>query len=345
MEGSALLVGGGRFVGRRLLAVLLSDGYRLDVLNRGWSLPPEELPPAVRHLAADRTDPAAVRRALGGREYDVVFDTSGYRPQEVRSVLDAVDAGRYVYISTCMVYSALSPVAAEPDVPEVGPLDENDDTVAPRDDSDGDMVAAYPEYKRGCELALLGQERIPATVLRPCGIYGAGDYCYRHDYFFDRVVRGRPVLVPDSHAARTVHLTSVDGLVEVCRLAAAAPSRRHLVLNVVDASALTCTALAELCAQVVGVPPEVVTYPAALATRLGAALPERARFPFGPEPGFTLSGTRAARELGWPGTAVKERTATLLTDFIARYRAGRVADPDFSLDDAILAGLPHGWMR
>ena len=345
MEGSALLVGGGRFVGRRLLAVLLSHGYRLDVLNRGRSLPPEELPPTVRHLAVDRTDRAAVRRTLGGRGYDVVFDTSGYRSQEVRSILNAVDAGRYVYISTCVVYSALSPVPAEPDVPEVGPLDENDDTVAPRDDSDGDLVAGYPGYKRGCELALLDQERVPATVLRPCGIYGAGDYRYRHDYFFDRVVRGRPVLVPDSHAARTVHLTSIDGLVEVCRLAAAAPSRRHLVLNVVDASALTCTGLAELCAQVAGVPPEVITYPAALATRLGAALPERARFPFGPEPGFTLSGARAARELGWPGTAVKERTATLLDDFMTRYRAGRVADPDFSLDDAVLAGLPRGWMR
>jgi nucleoside-diphosphate-sugar epimerase len=342
MTGVALLAGGGRFVGRRLLSCLLACGYRVDVLNRGVTMPARDLPPGARHLAANRSDPVAVRGAIGGRSYDVAFDTSGYRPGEVRSVLGALDAGRYVYISTCMVYTALAPVAPEPGAAEAGPLGEDDDTVPPRDDEDGDLAAGYPGYKRGCELVLLAQDRVPAVVLRPCGIYGVGDHWYRHDYFFDRVVRGRPILVPDSHCARKVHLTSIDGLIEVCALAGRWPAPRHLVLNVADADVATCAELAALCAGVAGAAPDVRGYPAELATRLAPGAPPRAAFPFGPEPGFSLSCARAAATLGWPGASLAGRTAALFADFTSRREHGRTASPDFSLDDAILRELGVG---
>jgi nucleoside-diphosphate-sugar epimerase len=339
VTAAVLLVGGGRFVGRRLLLALLDCGYQVDVLNRGLARASDDLPPGARHLRADREDAFAMRDAIGGRSYSAVFDTSGYRPRHVRTVLGSVTAERYVYISSCMVYSALAPVAATADVPEVGPLSEDDETVAPCENEDGDLAVYYASYKRGCELALLAQDRVPAIVLRPCGIYGAGDYWYRHDYFFDRLVRGRPVLIPDSHYGRKVHLTSVDGLTTVCLLAAQRPARGHQVLNVVDADAATCAELTELCAQAAGVSSAVRGYPAAMASTAVPHARDRARFPFGPEPGFSLSGTRAARALDWHGTSLREGTSALFADFERRRTAGLVGKPDFTLDDALLRML------
>jgi nucleoside-diphosphate-sugar epimerase len=335
---TALLVGGGHFVGRRLLESLVQAGYQLDVLNRGLTLPADHLPPGVRHRAADRTDAAAVRAAVGGRRYDVVFDTSGYRPQEVQAVLDAVDAGRYVYVSTLMVYAWLSAPVADDAPPQ--PLAEDAELVAPYW-GDGDLGEFYPGYKRACELRLLDQDRIPATVVRPCGIYGAGDDWYRHDYFFDRVVRGRPVLLPDSHASRRVHLTSVDGLTEVCRFAAVDPSAGHRVFNVADDDSATYLELAAMCAEVARVEPDIQPYDPRPVAQLVAAAPARARFPFGAEPGFVLDGGRVRHELGWSGATLRDGTARLYRDFADRYVKGDTAEPDFSLDDALL-GAPPG---
>lgn len=336
MTDPVLLVGGGRFVGRRLLLALLASGHQVDVLNRGLTGAPGDLPTGARHLRVDRDDARAVRAAIGRRRYGAVFDTSGYRPQQVRTVLTSVTAGRYIYISTCVVYAALAPVAPTPEAPEAGPLTEEDETVAPRAHEDGDLAANYPNYKRGCELALLKQDRVPAVVLRPCGIYGTGDYWYRHDYFFDRLVRGRPLLIPDSHHDRKVHLTSVDGLTTVCLLAARGSPRGHQVLNVVDADVATCAELARLCARVAGVSPVIRRYPAAAALAAAADVGDRARFPFGPEPGFSLSGERAARALGWPGGSLRDGTAALFADFKRRRLAGMADEPDFSLDEALL---------
>lgn len=335
VTNTVLIVGGRRFVGRRLLFYLLANGCRVDVLNRGLTWPANDLPPGARHRAADRADSAGNRRP----ELQRGLRYLGYRANEVRTVLGALDAGQYVYISTCVVYAALAAVAPEPAVPEVGLLDEDDPTVDPLDDDSGDLVAGYPGHKRGCELALLAQSRIPVVVLRPCGIYGKGDYWYRHDYFFDRVIRPRPVLIPDGHYARKVNLTSVDGLLEVCILAASQPSTEHLVLNVADADAVTYAELAGLCARVAGAPVTILSYPVELGRRLAAAAAERARFPFGPEPGFSLSGARALRTLDWADPVLAERTAALFADFARRHRNGLAGEPDFSLDDALLAAL------
>lgn len=334
MTGRALLVGGGRFVGRRLLDRLLHAGYRVDVLNRGLTRGPADLPPGSRQLVADRTDPVAVGRVLAGRTYDAVFDTSGYRPDEVRSVLEAVTAGRYVYVSTLVVYTALW--SADP---EVGPLTEDDETVAAYTGG-GDVGIHYAGYKRACELVLLAQNRTPVTILRPCGIYGRGDYWYRHDYFFDRAVRGRPILVPESHRDRRVHLTSVAGLAEVA-LRAAASTGGPEVFNVADTTALTCGELARLCVNATSVAgavgSEVITYPAGVVDPAG--FDARARFPFGDEPGFSLSCRRVRDRLGWPGTDLAEGTAALWLDYELRSSRGEVPEPDLSLDDALLRQL------
>lgn len=338
MSGRALILGGTRFVGRCLLERLVGLGCTVEVLNRGVTMPAEGLPAGVEHLASDRADHERVRALLAGREYDAVFDTSAYRPQDVAAALGGLagTTGHYVLISTCVVYAHLwGPGPGHRDEDPV-PIGEGDDTVEAYF-GDGDLVAHYAGAKRACETVLLGQDRKPATVLRPCGIYGRHDDWYRHDYFFDRIAAGRPVLVPDSHVGRRVHLTSVDGLIDACVLAALRPGGTHLVLNVADRDVLACGELAQECARAAGVEPHVVTYPAGLAGGVVAA--PRARFPFGDEPGFRLDCARAGEVLGWTAPPFGVGTAVLYADHAERQAAGTLAEPDFRFDDALLVRL------
>jgi len=337
MAPRVLVLGGTRFVGRALVEHLRGLGYRVDVLNRGVTVATAALPPGVRHLAADRADPAQVRARLARRSYDTVYDTSAYRPAEVTTALAALDgrAGHYVQVSTCVVYAHLWSPGHGHDNARPVPIAEDDTTVAARFD-DGDLVAHYAGFKRACETVALDQDRVPVTVLRPCGIYGPHDDCYRHDYFFDRIRAGRPVLVPDTHATRRVHLTSVAGLADACTRAATRTGAAHAVLNVADWDVPDGIGLARACARAAGTPEWVHVYPAAAAA--GAA--PRARYPFGDEPGFALDISRARAELGWDPPELATGTAVLHTDHARRAASGALPAPDLSLDDTLL-GQPE----
>ncbi|WP_226900725.1 Rossmann-fold NAD(P)-binding domain-containing protein [Nonomuraea phyllanthi] len=73
-------MGGTHHVGRAVVEVALRRGDTVTTLNRGLSRPPA---PGVEALIADRTDPGAVRRALGDRSWDAVIDTWAWAPRVV----------------------------------------------------------------------------------------------------------------------------------------------------------------------------------------------------------------------------------------------------------------------
>jgi len=105
---NSLVLGGTGFVGRRLVEILVAEGNKVTVLNRGVT--PVELPPGVDRLVADRSDPASMRSALATSDWDAVFDISGV--VKVAGGTDAGDIadllagriGRYVYVSSQSLY-------------------------------------------------------------------------------------------------------------------------------------------------------------------------------------------------------------------------------------------------
>ena len=66
----ALVIGGTLFIGRELVRRLLARGDHVTILHRGRMAVPE----GVDEIVCDRNDVEAVRRALGGRQFDLVFD-------------------------------------------------------------------------------------------------------------------------------------------------------------------------------------------------------------------------------------------------------------------------------
>src|SRR5579884_4131259 len=99
---SVLVIGGTQFIGRELVRRLLARGDRVAILHRGRSV----IPAGASEILCDRNDTGAVRRALAGRRFDLVFDNvydieRGTTATQVQAAAEAC-AGRvrrYVFMS------------------------------------------------------------------------------------------------------------------------------------------------------------------------------------------------------------------------------------------------------
>src|SRR4051794_21839022 len=98
-------MGGSRFNGLSLVQELVREGHDVTVVNRGRSV--GDIPAPVRRLVADRTDPAQLREALAGEEFDCVHDVSAYTPGDVEAMVGLLEGrvGHYVFVSSTVIYA------------------------------------------------------------------------------------------------------------------------------------------------------------------------------------------------------------------------------------------------
>jgi 2'-hydroxyisoflavone reductase len=184
----ALIFGGTGFVGRHVAEACLARGHELTLVSRGLS-DPAAFPGATKILG-ERTDPAVLAQ-VAARSFDLVFDTSGYLPREVRGAVEAITESdaHYVFVSTISVYAAAGPAEA---APLVEPIDDDGELAIPR----------YGGLKVACERAAitLGER---CLVTRPGRILGPFDTDPRMPWLLRRVAEGGEVLAagaPDAPA-------------------------------------------------------------------------------------------------------------------------------------------------
>lgn len=106
---NVLVVGGVRFIGRRLVSELTSRGDKVTVLARGNNRP--DLPAGVTTIWGDRNDRRVIEQALSANRFDVVFDNNAYDGDGVSMLLAAAEGkiGRYVLTSTAWIYALAAP--------------------------------------------------------------------------------------------------------------------------------------------------------------------------------------------------------------------------------------------
>ena len=221
MGRHAFVLGGTGFLGRHVSRRFADAGWNVTVGSRGETSIPTEVED-VRHVAVDRSDVAALKDAVG-TDVDVFIDVIPYEAAEATQLLGLKDlVGSVIAISTCSVYAddegrTLDEATSEADFPRVPvPIHEGQRRATPSD-------ANYSTKKVAIEDILLGQSDIPATVIRPCAIYGPGDTQCREWYFIKRVLDKRPHVLLADEGETMFHTTSVHNLAEIVRLAAERP--------------------------------------------------------------------------------------------------------------------------
>jgi hypothetical protein len=112
----ALVLGGSAFIGRQLVDTLLHRGHTVTVLNRGVT--PHDLPDDVERLVANRLDHSSMVDALAGRDWDAVFDVSGYvmaaGGSDTEALFDLLDGRRSIATQTTFVRDKPMPFPPEP---------------------------------------------------------------------------------------------------------------------------------------------------------------------------------------------------------------------------------------
>lgn len=179
-----LIIGGTVFLGRALVDAALRRDHRVTLFNRGLSSP--DVYPDIESIQGDR-DRDLDR--LGGRRWDAVIDTCGYRPRQLRLSTAALRpvVEHYCFISTLSVY----PVAGEPNRDESAPV------LTLEDDSIEDVSAeSYGPLKVGCEAAVLEAFPRSALIIRAGLIVGPYDPTNRFTYWVRRAARGGDAIAP-----------------------------------------------------------------------------------------------------------------------------------------------------
>ena len=183
-----LILGGTGFLGPHTVRAARSHGHKITLFNRGRTNP--QLFPDLTHLRGDR-DPKTGDglRALTGRQWDAVIDTSGYVPRLVRASAEllAPNVTQYVFISTISVYADFTKIG----IVETDPLSTlQDETVEEITGENQGPLKALSE--QAAETAMPGR----VTNIRPGLIVGPGDPTDRFTYWPVRIDRGGEVLAP-----------------------------------------------------------------------------------------------------------------------------------------------------
>ncbi|WP_426756585.1 NAD-dependent epimerase/dehydratase family protein [Myxococcus sp. Y35] len=182
-----LILGGTAFLGPALVEFARSRGHTVTLFNRGKTNP--GLFPDVEKLAGDR-DPNKGEglKALQGRTWDAVVDTSGYVPRVVRASAEllAPHVQHYTFVSSVSVYQELTQMG----------LHEAAAVATVEDPTTEDVPKHYGALKALSEQA--AEAAMPGRVLnvRPGLIVGPDDPTDRFTYWPVRVARGGEVLAP-----------------------------------------------------------------------------------------------------------------------------------------------------
>jgi nucleoside-diphosphate-sugar epimerase len=301
-----LVMGGTRFVGKPLVAQLLSEGHALTLFTRGN----KPVPAGVEHLCGDRSTAEGLA-ALQGRSFDVIVDSSGRTLDDTRAVIERTGAPshRFLYVSSAGVYADS----------ELWPLNED----SPTD----------PQSRHSGKLdteAWLTAEKIPFTSFRPTYIVGAGNYNPVESWFFDRIVHGRPVPLPGDGSTIT-QLGHVNDLATAMALSLGVDAAANRIYNCSSVQGITFKGLVAAAARACGKDPASVEIrsfdPSGLDKKARKAFPLRLAH-------FLTDVTRVQRELAWtPAYSVE---AAMADSYTNDYAGRMPTSPDFSGDEGLI---------
>ncbi|MBD2201313.1 NAD-dependent epimerase/dehydratase family protein [Calothrix sp. FACHB-1219] len=306
-----LIMGGTRFIGVYLTQLLVKQGHEVVLFNRGNR--PAPALQGVGQIIGDRTDPTQLKAKLSQEQFDVIFDNNGRELSDTQPLAE-IFQGRvqhFVYMSSAGVY------LKSDQMPHV----------------EGDPVDPKSRHRGKHETeAYLEQIGIPFTSIRPTYIYGPRNYNDLEAWFFDRIVRDRPIVIP-GHGLHITQLGHVKDLAQAMTQVIGNQQAIGQIYNISGDRYVTFDGLARACAQAAGKSADdikIVHYdPKKFDFGKRKAFPMRTQH-------FFASVNKAQNELAWKPEydLISGLTDAFNNDYLTSGRDK--AEIDFSVDEEIL---------
>lgn len=194
-----LIIGGTRFLGKHLAESFKRNNHEVTLFHRGKTAA-EGTIENVHEIIGDRDQDLSL---LKNNSWDVVVDTCGYFPKQVRKTAESLhqNVTSYIFVSSVSVYEDQS----------VRSLTEEANTAVLTDPDVTEIGEHYGALKAACEQEVLDVFTDRALIIRPGLIVGPNDYTDRFTYWPDRGVRGGEILIP-SMQDQTVRFIDVRDL-------------------------------------------------------------------------------------------------------------------------------------
>mmetsp|Transcript_5943 Transcript_5943/g.17009 ORF Transcript_5943/g.17009 Transcript_5943/m.17009 type:complete len:356 (-) Transcript_5943:1182-2249(-) len=309
--------GGHAPLGLHLAKTLLKGGHSITILNDGDKEKTVKKVPFSEYASiegegvniqwGDPTDAGA----LPDGPFDVVYDNNGKSLDVCQPAIDKYkgQVQHYVYVSSAGAY------VPGPYYPELAEGDERK------------ASAGHVEVENYLE-----EQDVPYTVFQPQYLYG--DYCAKdcEQWFIDRIVRDRPVLLP-SPGDQLVNISHVADLGDMLSRVPGNEAAKKQHFNLVSGRAISHSGLVEAIAKQLGKTPEIKLFdPKKHASNMKAI-----GYPFRPGHFYAVAD-KARALLQW------QPSHDFLGDVEEQVRVykeqGRdQKDIDFSADDELLASL------
>ncbi|MEM1368257.1 MAG: NAD-dependent epimerase/dehydratase family protein, partial [Cyanobacteria bacterium P01_H01_bin.15] len=227
-----LVMGGTRFIGVYLTKILLAQGHDVTLFNRGNKPAPE----GVNLIKGDRKDIDGLRAQLSGETFDIVFDNNGRELSDTQPLIEILGDSlqHFVYVSSAGVYQKTE----QPPHREGDPIDPNS--------------RHKGKFHTEDYLAKAG---VPWTSVRPVYIYGPQNYNPLEAWFFDRIVRNRPLPIP-GNGLHITQLGHVQDLAEAMVAIAGNSITHGKIYNISGERFVTFRGLAQACAIAANVNPD-----------------------------------------------------------------------------------------
>lgn len=260
-----LIIGGTGFIGPHVVRWLVEYDAEVTVFHRGQtraepSSAMAEIPQWLARSGMTGELPSGVGEILGSRECladftedfrrlkpDAVLDMFPMKEADARAVVGTFDglARRVVAVSSIDVYRAFNRLRRiEPGPPDPVPLTEDTplrEKLYPyRHTAQGPGDPLYEYEKILVERVVLGNPKLPGTVLRLPAVYGPGDPLHRTFAYLKRMDDGRQtILLQEDEALWRFCRGYVEDVALAIALAVLNPQAAGRVYNVAEPEALT----------------------------------------------------------------------------------------------------------
>ncbi len=309
-----LILGGTRNLGYFTALELLSAGHNVAVLNRGQT--PDDLPPEVERLHADRRDTSRMRAALDARSFDLVFDTTTYTGAEARQAVELFggNTDRFVFVSSGQVYLVRENV--------VRPFRE-EDYEGPVMPAPPEESADYDDWKYGVDKrdaedvfsAALKASGFPVTMLRLPMVASERDHRGRIQCYIARILDRGPFLVPDERGLPLRHVYAGDVAALVVSLVSSDKGIGR-AYNISGGRSMSLDELIVILSGITGLDVHVMRKPR-VELEADKLLPHCS--PFSGKWMSELDNSRSIAELGATYTAPEDYLRALVDDYRTRW--------------------------
>ena len=335
-----LLIGGTGFIGRFVVGQLQESGHQVTVFHRGKTAAPQ----GAEEIFGDRQFLQDHQPEFRRQHFDVVVDfvlSSGRQAQQLMDTFRGI-AGRIVGLSSMDVYRAWGVFynTEQCGLQEL-PLTEDSELRTSRVTYPPDVLKKAQtmygwlddEYdKVPVEQAILGDAKLPGTILRLPMIYGPGDPLHRFHPVLKRIDDGRKqIIFADDVAPLRTPRGYVEDVAAAIVLAATSPQAAGRIYNVCEAESFGELEWARKIAAAVQWQGEFVVLP-------HDRTPKHLLWPGNTEQHVVAASERIRKELGYRELLPREES---IRRTIAWERANPPAAPltqfDYDAEDEALA--------